>query len=90
MRHGLIGPAAPEADDKIGQLPDASALTGTALLIGITAGSALGGALVAAAGVTAAFAVNAASFWSTSYRTRTSPHFRDPVSLFTHAVNKLT
>lgn len=44
------------------QAASASALTGTALLIGITAGSALGGALVAAAGVTAAFAVNAASF----------------------------
>ena len=45
-----------------GQAASASALTGTALLIGMTAGSALGGALVAAAGVTAAFAVNAASF----------------------------
>ncbi len=44
------------------QAASASALTGTALLIGMTAGSALGGALVAAAGVTAAFAVNAASF----------------------------
>ena len=45
-----------------GQAASASALTGTALLIGMTAGSALGGALVAAAGVTVAFAVNAASF----------------------------
>jgi MFS family permease len=44
------------------QAASASALTGTALLIGMTAGSALGGALVAVAGVTAAFAVNAASF----------------------------
>jgi MFS family permease len=47
-----------------GQAASASALTGTALLIGMTAGSALGGALVAAAGVTAAFAVNAASFFA--------------------------
>lgn len=45
-----------------GQAASASALTGTALLIGMTAGAALGGALVAAVGVTAAFAVNAASF----------------------------
>jgi len=45
-----------------GQAASASALTATALLIGMTAGSALGGALVAAAGVTAAFAVNAATF----------------------------
>jgi len=44
------------------QAASASALTGTVLLLGMTAGSALGGALVAAAGVTAAFAVNAASF----------------------------
>jgi MFS family permease len=44
------------------QAASASALTGTVLLVGMTAGSALGGALVAAAGVTAAFAVNAASF----------------------------
>ena len=44
------------------QAASAAALTGTALLIGITAGSALGGALVAAAGATAAFAVNAATF----------------------------
>lgn len=44
------------------QAASASALTGTALLIGMAAGSALGGALVAAAGVTAAFAVNAVSF----------------------------
>jgi MFS family permease len=44
------------------QAASASALTGTALLIGMTAGSALGGALVAAAGVTAVFAMNAASF----------------------------
>jgi MFS family permease len=40
----------------------ASALAGTVLLIGMTAGSALGGALVVTAGATAAFAVNAASF----------------------------
>lgn len=40
----------------------ASALTGTALLIGMTVGSALGGTLVATVGVTAVFAVNAASF----------------------------
>ena len=44
------------------QAASASALTGTVLLIGMAAGSAVGGALVAAAGVTAAFAVNAASF----------------------------
>ena len=44
------------------QAASASALTGTALLIGMAAGSALGGALVATAGLTAAFAVNAASF----------------------------
>jgi MFS family permease len=46
------------------QAASASALTGTVLLLGMTAGSALGGALVAAAGVTAAFAVNAASFFA--------------------------
>jgi MFS family permease len=46
------------------QAASASALTGTVLLIGMTAGSALGGALVAAAGVTAVFAVNAASFFA--------------------------
>jgi MFS family permease len=40
----------------------ASALAGTVLLLGMTAGSALGGALAATAGVTAAFTVNAASF----------------------------
>jgi MFS family permease len=40
----------------------ASALTGTVMLLGMTAGSALGAALVTAAGPTAAFAVNAASF----------------------------
>jgi MFS family permease len=40
----------------------ASALAGTVLLLGMTAGSALGGAMVATAGATAAFAVNAASF----------------------------
>jgi MFS family permease len=44
------------------QAASASALTGTVLLVGMAAGSALGGALVAAAGVAAAFAVNAASF----------------------------
>ena len=44
------------------QAASASALTGMVLLIGMTAGSALGGALVATVGVTAAFAVNAASF----------------------------
>jgi len=44
------------------QAASASALTGTVLLIGMTAGAALGGALVAAVGVTAAFAVNAATF----------------------------
>jgi MFS family permease len=40
----------------------ASALAATVLLIGMTAGSALGGVLAATAGVTAAFAVNAVSF----------------------------
>jgi MFS family permease len=44
------------------QAASASALTGTALLIGMAAGSALGGVLAAAADVAAAFAVNAASF----------------------------
>lgn len=44
------------------QAASASALTGTVLLIGMTAGAALGGALVAAVGVAAAFAVNAATF----------------------------
>jgi MFS family permease len=56
-RRALV-PALVTAD----QAASASALTGTVLLIGMAAGSALGGALVAAAGVTAAFAVNAASF----------------------------
>jgi MFS family permease len=45
-----------------GQAASASALAGTVLLLGMTAGSALGGILVATVGVTAAFAVNAASF----------------------------
>jgi MFS family permease len=40
----------------------ASALTGVVLLLGMTAGSALGAGLVAGAGATVAFAVNAASF----------------------------
>ena len=44
------------------QAASASALAGTVLLLGMTAGSALGGALVAGVGATAAFAVNAASF----------------------------
>ena len=44
------------------QAASASALTGTVLLLGMTAGSALGGALAATAGATAAFAANAASF----------------------------
>ena len=44
------------------QAATASALTGTVLLLGMTAGSALGGALAATVGVTAAFATNAASF----------------------------
>jgi MFS family permease len=44
------------------QAASASALTGTVLLIGMAAGSAVGGALVATAGATAAFAANAASF----------------------------
>lgn len=43
---------------------NAAALSGTVLLIGMTAGSALGAALVAAAGPTTAFAVNAASFFA--------------------------
>jgi MFS family permease len=60
------------------QAASASALTGTVLLIGMTAGSALGGALVASAGVTAAFTVNAASFLAdvavlSTIRSRTSP-----------------
>ena len=40
----------------------ASALAGIVLLLGMTAGSALGAALVASAGAAAAFALNAASF----------------------------
>ena len=44
------------------QAASASALAGTVLLLGMTAGSALGGMLVATAGATAVFAVNAASF----------------------------
>ena len=44
------------------QAASAAALTGTVLLVGMAAGSALGGALVASAGVTAAFALNAATF----------------------------
>jgi MFS family permease len=40
----------------------ASALAGTVLLLGMTAGSALGGVLVTTAGATVAFAINAASF----------------------------
>jgi MFS family permease len=43
---------------------NAAALSGTVLLIGMTAGSALGAALVAVAGPTAAFAVNAVSFFA--------------------------
>jgi MFS family permease len=45
-----------------GQAASASALTGMVLLIGMTAGSALGALVVAAAGVAVAFGVNAASF----------------------------
>jgi predicted MFS family arabinose efflux permease len=44
------------------QAASASALAGAVLLLGMTAGSALGGVLVTAVGATAAFAVNAASF----------------------------
>jgi MFS family permease len=44
------------------QAARASGLTGTVLLLGMTAGSALGGALVATAGVTVVFFVNALSF----------------------------
>lgn len=44
------------------QAASASALTGTVLLLGMTAGSALGGVLAATVGATAAFAANAASF----------------------------
>ncbi|MFC7622310.1 MFS transporter [Microlunatus sp. GCM10028923] len=40
----------------------ASALTGTAMLFGMTAGSALGGILVSTVGASATFAINAASF----------------------------
>jgi MFS family permease len=40
----------------------ASALTGVVLLVGMTAGSALGAAILATAGAVAAFAVNALSF----------------------------
>jgi MFS family permease len=44
------------------QAASAAALTGVVLLLGMTAGSALGAGLVAAAGPAVAFAVNAASF----------------------------
>lgn len=79
------------------QAASASALTGTALLIGMTAGSALGGALVAAAGATAAFAVNAASFFAdvavlgtiragTSPRVKRAPRqVREGLSYVAHA-----
>ncbi len=74
----------------------ASALAGTVLLLGMTAGSALGGALVATAGVTVAFAANAASFLadvmvlhtirpSTSPLTRRAPRqVRDGLSYVWH------
>lgn len=45
-----------------GQVASAAALTGVVLLLGMTAGSALGAGLVATAGPAVAFAVNAASF----------------------------
>jgi MFS family permease len=45
-----------------GRAASAAALTGVVLLLGMTAGSALGAGLVAAAGPTVAFAVNAVSF----------------------------
>jgi len=60
------------------QAASASALTGTALLIGMTAGSALGGALVATAGLTLAFAVNAASFLADVALLRTIRARRSP------------
>ncbi len=44
------------------QAANAAALTGVVLLLGMTAGSALGAGLVATAGPAVAFAVNAASF----------------------------
>jgi len=44
------------------QAASASALTGIVLLLGMTAGSALGAGLVAAAGLAVTFAMNAASF----------------------------
>ncbi len=45
-----------------GQAARASALTGIVLLLGMTAGSAVGAGLVAGAGVASTFAVNAGSF----------------------------
>jgi MFS family permease len=45
-----------------GQAASAAALTGVVLLLGMSAGSALGAGLVAAAGPAVAFGVNAASF----------------------------
>ncbi|WP_152360364.1 MFS transporter [Microlunatus speluncae] len=45
-----------------GLAPAASALTGTAMLFGMTAGSALGGILVSTVGVSLTFLINAASF----------------------------
>ena len=44
------------------QAASASALTGTVMLVGMTAGSALGALLVSTVGVTGAFAANSASF----------------------------
>jgi MFS family permease len=44
------------------QAASASALTGTIMLVGMTAGSALGAALVSTVGVTMTFVANAASF----------------------------
>jgi hypothetical protein len=59
----------------------ASALTGTALVLGMALGTALGGTLVTVAGAAAAFAVNAASFFVdvvvlTTIRVGDSPRVR--------------
>jgi MFS family permease len=56
-RQALIPALVPPADRA-----GAAALSGTAMLVGMTLGSSLGGLLVATAGAAAAFAVNAASF----------------------------
>src|SRR4029453_14047061 len=66
---GVIKPLEPPAPRALGPVlvtadraASASALTGVVMLLGMTAGSALGAGLVAAAGVAVALGTNAASF----------------------------